>query len=105
MVLVPTDAVGAVGIPVRDGLSRVPGADATIPATADATNAVVASCVVFVPTDAVGALGVPVRDGLASDAFKSNAACVAVETGLAASEVLSALPNPTWVFERPLTDP
>jgi len=105
-VLVPTDAVGAVGIPVREGLasgafsaklltivvlkfasllsavassfrvSRAPGEDATRSATADATNAVVAICVVFVPLAAVGALGVPVRDGFASGAFKSKADCV-----------------------------
>ena len=57
-------------------VSRAPGADATRSATADATNAVVAICVVFVPLAAVGALGVPVRRGLASGAFKSTPDCV-----------------------------
>ena len=57
-------------------VSRAPGADATRSATADATNAVVAICVVFVPLAAVGALGVPVRRGLARGAFKSTADCV-----------------------------
>src|SRR5574343_930547 len=40
----------------------IPPADAT----AAATNAVVAICVVLVPPAAVGAVGVPVRDGLVS---------------------------------------
>jgi hypothetical protein len=30
--------------------------------------------------------------------LRSSAACVAVETGLLASEVLSTLPSPTWAF-------
>ena len=60
---------------------------------------------VLVPTDAVGAVGMPVRDGLASDAFKSNAVCVAVEMGLSASDVLFTLPKPTMVAVMPLTLP
>ena len=47
-------------------------------ATAEVTNAVVASCVVFVPAVAVGASGVPVRVGDARVAFKSKAVWVAV---------------------------
>ena len=38
-------------------------------------------------------------------AFKSNAVCVAVDTGLFKSVVLSALPNPTIAFVIPLTVP
>ena len=38
-------------------------------------------------------------------AFKSNAACAADDTGLFASLVLSAFPNPTIVFVTPLTVP
>ena len=38
-------------------------------------------------------------------AFKFNAVCVAVETGLLASLVLSALPNPTIDFVIPPTVP
>lgn len=53
--LVPVEAVGAVGVPVNAGLAN--GAN---PA---ATNAVVASCVVLVPGAAVGAVGVPVMAG------------------------------------------
>lgn len=43
----------------------------------------------MVASGAVGALGIPVRLGEASGAFKSNAACVAVEIGLLKSDVLS----------------
>ena len=64
-------------------------------AIASFTNAVVAICVVFVSLVAVGAVGVPVRSGLARGALASNALCVAVEMGLAESEVLSTLPKPT----------
>ena len=39
-------------------------------------------------------LTVPVKVGLARGAFKSRAACVAVETGLSASAVLLRLPSP-----------
>ena len=53
------------------------------------TNAVVAICVVLVANAAVGALGIPVKLGEAKGAFKSNAACVAVEIGLFKSVVLS----------------
>ena len=49
-------------------VSSVAGALSTIPATSPATNAVVASCVVFVPAVAVGAVGVPVNAGLANPA-------------------------------------
>ena len=47
----------------------------------------------------------PVRTALARGAFKSNAACAAVEMGLAASEVLFTLPKPTMVAVIPLTVP
>ena len=48
---------------------------------------------------------VPVKVGFARGAFKSNAACVAVEMGLAASEVLFTLPKPTMVAVMPPTVP
>jgi len=60
---------------------------------------------VFVPLVAVGALGVPVRRAFARGAFKSNAACAAVEMGLAVSEVLFTLPKPTMVAVIPPTVP
>ena len=41
------------------------------------------------------AVAVPVNAGAASGAFRSNAVCVAVETGLLASVVLSTFPSPT----------
>jgi len=59
------------------------------------TNAVVASCVVFVSAAAVGAAGIPVNVGAAMFALRFKAVCVAVETGLLASVVLSTFPNPT----------
>ena len=37
--------------------------------------------------------------------LSSNAVCVAVDTGLLASVVLSTLPNPTWVAVTPATVP
>ena len=52
MVFVPVVAVGAVGTPVKAGLSLM-----------FCTNAVVAICVVFVPVVAVGAVGTPVKSG------------------------------------------
>ena len=48
---------------------------------------------------------VPVNEGLFRFAFKSNADCVAVETGLFKSEVLSTFDNPTIDFVRPVTVP
>ena len=60
---------------------------------------------VFVFSAAVGAVGVPVNAGEASGALKSSAVCVAVETGLLASEVLSTLPSPTCVAVTPETVP
>jgi hypothetical protein len=44
------------------------------------------------------AVSVPVNVGAAFGAFKSSAVCVAVETGLLASEVLSTFPRPTEDF-------
>jgi hypothetical protein len=46
-----------------------------------------------------------VKVGLAKFAFKFKAVCVAVETGLLASLVLSTLPNPTIAFVMPPTVP
>lgn len=51
---------------------KVAGAESTRLATAVATNAVVAICVVFVAADAVGAVGTPVRSGEARAALASN---------------------------------
>ena len=76
-------------------VSKAPGALSIKLSTAVFTNAVVANCVVLVPAVAVGAAGAPVNVGPAKGAFKSNAVCTAVETGLAASLVLSTLLNPT----------
>jgi len=50
-------------------VSNAAGAEATRPATADETNAVVAICVLFVPAVAVGAVGVPVNAGDALAAY------------------------------------
>ena len=62
VVLVLTAAVGAVGVPVRDG--ELSGARFAVSAAISAfTNAVVATCVVLVPWIAVGATGVPVKVG------------------------------------------
>ena len=47
----------------------------------------------------------PVKVGEANGAFKSNAACWAVETGLLASLVLVTLPRPTMPAVMPLTVP
>ena len=52
-----------------------------------------------------GSLTVPVNVGDASGAFKANAACCAVETGLPKSDVLSTLPSPTIAAVIPLTVP
>ena len=57
------------------------------------------------PDVAVGAKGVPVKVGEAIFAFKSNAVCCAVDTGLLASEVLFTLPKPTMVAVIPETVP
>ena len=48
---------------------------------------------------------VPVNVGLASGANKFNAAWVAVDIGLLASEVLLTLPRPTMAAVMPLTVP
>ena len=48
------------------------------PATAAATNAVEAICVVLVPAEAVGANGVPVRVGLLLSALDDIAEAIAV---------------------------
>ena len=45
---------------------------------------------------------VPVKVGEARGAFKSRAVCVAVDTGLLASVVLSTLDRPTSVFVIPV---
>ena len=47
----------------------------------------------------------PVKVGEARGAFKSNAFCVAVETGLSKSVVLFTLPKPTIVAVMPETVP
>jgi hypothetical protein len=90
-VLVPAVAVGTVGVPVRAGDASGafrPNAVLII-ATADATNPVLAICVVLVPSTAVGAVGVPVRAGDASGAFKPNAVLIVV-----LSTVIAAATNP-----------
>ena len=48
---------------------------------------------------------VPVNVGEANGAFKSKAVCVAVETGLSASDVLSTSSKPTIAFVIPETFP
>ena len=53
----------------------------------------------------VGATSVPEKVGLARFAFKFKAVCVAVETDLLTSLVLSALLNPTIAFVMPPTVP
>ena len=52
-----------------------------------------------------GTVTVPVNVGDANGDFKSNAVCVAVETGLLASEVLLQFPSPTIVEVIPETVP
>ena len=107
MVLVPADAVGAVGMPVRDGLARDAFKSKAVCVAVE--MGLSASDVLFTlpkPTMvAVMPLTVPVKVGPASDAFKSKAVCVAVETGLSASAVLFTLPKPTMVAVMPLTVP
>ena len=82
-----------------------------VAAEAAVTNAVVAKAVVLFPAVCVtpivpvGNVGVPVNVGETKLAFKSNAACVAVETILSASEVFVTLPKPTIVGVIPLTVP
>jgi hypothetical protein len=61
VVFVPTEAVGAVGVPVKAGESSDPALAMT--------KAVVAIWVVFVPSVAVGAVGVPVSAGEARGAL------------------------------------
>ena len=51
------------------------------------------------------AVAVPVNAGLAKGAFKLSSVAVAVDTGLAASLVLSTLPKLTIAFEIPPTVP
>ena len=51
------------------------------------------------------AVAVPVKAGLANGAFKFSSVVVAVDTGLAASLVLSTLPRLTMAFEIPPTVP
>ena len=53
----------------------------------------------------VGKVGVPVKVGEANGAFKSNTVCVAVETGLLASVVLSTFAKPTMLCVIPPTVP
>ena len=79
--------------------------DTPAPPTAAVTKAVVAICVVLVAGAAVGADGTPVSVGLAKSAFKFSAVCVAVETGLLRSLVLSTFPNPTILLVIPDTVP
>ena len=52
-----------------------------------------------------GTVTTPVNVGDARFAFKFNAVCVAVETGLLASEVLSQFPRPTMDAVIPPTMP
>ena len=74
VVLVLTDALGAVGVPVSAGLASGAfkfNAEVTLlfnALIAVPTNAVVAICVVLVLTDALGAVGTPVSAGLANGA-------------------------------------
>ena len=44
----------------------------------------------------------PLNCGESIGAFKSNAFCCSVETGLSASDVLSTFPNPTVELVIPL---
>ena len=65
----------------------------------------VASFVLLSVAVCVGAVGLPVRAGEANGASKFNAAWVAVDIGLLASEVLLTLPRPTIAAVMPLTVP
>ena len=62
------------------------------------------SCIVVVAL-IVGAINVPVKVGLVKLAFKFSAVCVAVDTGLLASLVLSTLLKPTMLLVIPLIFP
>jgi len=53
----------------------------------------------------VGKTGLPVKVGDSKGAFRFNAVCAAVLTGLSASAVLSALPKPTIDLVIPPTVP
>jgi len=46
----------------------------------------------------------PVKLGLSLDAFKLSSVCVALDTGLLASVVLSTLLRPTIALESPVTE-
>ena len=53
----------------------------------------------------VGKTGLPVKVGDSKGAFRFNAVCAAVLTGLSASAVLSAFPKPTIDLVIPPTVP
>ena len=53
----------------------------------------------------VGKTGLPVKVGDSNGAFRFNAVCAAVLTGLSASAVLSAFPKPTIDLVIPPTVP
>ena len=86
------DCVIPIAVPPITRLPPIP----TPPVTTSAPVPVVVDIAVPV-TDTTGVVTVPVKVGDAIVAFKSNAVCCAVETGLLASLVLSTLPSPTIV--------
>ena len=88
-------------VAISPRVSSVEPAPFTSAATSARTNSVVAICVVLVAAAAVGAVGTPVSAGEASGALRLRAVCVAVDTGLLASVVLSTLPRPTSPFTNP----
>ena len=57
------------------------------------------------PTVILGIVAMPVNVGVALFAFRSNAVCCAVDTGLAVSAVLSTEPKPTIDLVIPETVP
>ena len=93
----PVNDPETVVLPVKVG-----DAELAFKPSAVVTNAVVAICVVAVPGVAVGANGAPVSVGDAKFAFRSREVCVAVETGLLASLVLSTFVKPISAFTIPV---
>lgn len=96
VVLVPADAVGAAGVPVKVGEARF-----ALRLSAVVTKAVVASCVVEVPAVAVGAAGVPVKVGEARGAAPETSATAKVTAPvLPATEVTGAVVRYPWALTK-----
>jgi len=93
-------------VPVASGkvntLAVVVGVQVNVPVT---PALCITNWLVLPDKSNVGYTTVPVNVGDAKLDFKFKAVCVAVDTGLFASLVLSTLPKPTIVLSIPLTVP